>query len=178
MTAWLLRKTASSVSADPDKSEFTVYSSRPPAFRSGDCVVLLGGYGKGISFDYSASLVAITSASSDALTTTTATVDKWQKLPDDTTLALLQFSLTAVKNFDRPQLHFRRAYRRLPMTDLQTIKSGEPFAERSAYYLLLRALPNALRESFERELRPFATGRARPQALKQRLHLLLHFVYV
>ena len=177
MTAWLVRKTAHGVTVDPKRPLFHVHSTTRPGFRPGDDVVLAYGYGGAISFECYANIVKVEQKQDPgSLVNTAVTVDHWRNLPKDTDLKLMQFSLTIVRNLERPHLHFRRAYRRLPTVDLETLKGGEPFVERSTYYLLLHSLPAALRVGFEDELRQASSERTGAPRLESRLRLLLNFV--
>lgn len=179
MTEWLVRKNASGVRVNPKENSITILSKSRPRFRRKDGVILAEGSGKNLIFSETSTIVAVeypeTAPLGEARETKIA-LDEWKPLKQDTTLDLLQFSLKCVWNFDRPDLHFRRAYRKLPAPDIRTIAAGEPFILRTAYYSLLKSLPPRIQELFERELKDSTDRPHARVSLEDRFRKLFRFI--
>ena len=75
-------------------------------------------------------------------------VDEWKRLPEELKLSEAATSLTLVRNWRRPNVHIRLAYRRLPDDDLETLQEGHLFVARDAYLSFLDALPGRLVQLF------------------------------
>lgn len=75
-------------------------------------------------------------------------IDKWEPLPQALALNDASTSLTFVRNWRQPKVHVRRAYRRLPDADLETIERGDLFLARETYLTFINALPPRLVQYF------------------------------
>jgi hypothetical protein len=95
---------------------------------------------------------------------------------DPLALDVMWYSLTIVRNLERPWLHFRRGYRLLPAVDFESIKRGERFVARSGYYELLNALPPSLRAAYQAEEILAANGRRTRASFRQLLERLHTFI--
>ena len=75
-------------------------------------------------------------------------IDKWEPLPQALDLNDASTSLTFIRNWRRPKVHVRPAYRRLPDDDLETIERGDLFLARETYLSFVSALPPRLVQYF------------------------------
>ena len=179
MSYWLIRASAPSVNVDPAKRICVIVSRRRPRIVARDVVVLLKMMSGGEAFSSWATVTSVETSNAtdaDGVRETRMETSEWESLPDDSTVNLLRFSLTIVHNLRNPQHHFRAGYRRLPRDDFETIKSGEAFVGRTAYFELLGALPEELRNQFrvsELISPPFQLGQPTFEARLRRLYEFL-----
>jgi hypothetical protein len=82
-------------------------------------------------------------------------IDEWKSLPQEVDLTDASTSLTFIRNWRRPKIHVRLAYRRLPEEDLETLERGDLFVARDAYLTFLDAVPARLSQLFLAENPPF-----------------------
>jgi hypothetical protein len=82
-------------------------------------------------------------------------IEKWERLTQEVDLGDASTSLTFVRNWRRPSLHVRPAYRRLPDADLETIERGDLFLARATYLTFLGSLPPRTAQLFLAENFPF-----------------------
>jgi hypothetical protein len=178
MRYWLLRQNAPSITMSEGSPGFVISSRRQPSIEKGDKIVAFTNTGGIATFLHYADVVAVNRADSEDLDghrETRVSVNEWTPLKDPVELKLIVYSLTLVHNLEKPALHFRRGYRSLPTVDFETIIKGEVFVNRTAYYVLLEALPNSLQLAFraaqlvERPLRPNIS-------FAERLRRLEHFI--
>ena len=179
MTDWLVREHARGVMVDAPKNSVTIWAKSKPRFRENDRMLLASGYGETLTFNRVGKIISIDRLEKQELDERVpirANVENWVQLPEETTLGLMQFSLTFVRNLERPNVHFRRTYRKLPEADTQTLAEGDPFVMRTAYYNFLYALPSEMQRTFIRELED-TSARARDRTrLDERLSMLLGLV--
>jgi hypothetical protein len=162
MSFWLMRQDAPSISIAREPPSLAIRSRRRPTIQEGDTIVTFSNAGGEAKFLDSATVTTVETQSpvdADRNRVTLVSVDAWRPLKEAVDLKNLLFSLTFVRNFAKPMLHFRRGYRTLPANDYETIMSGEVFVSRTLYYTLLHALPDTMRTAFqiERLLVPVVT---------------------
>jgi hypothetical protein len=151
MANWLVRTDAPSISFNGKFEEFVVTSRRKPRIRAGDTILFLKS-ASGVLFENFAKVTHVRQAEKtddDGNGATSFLVSRYESAIPDIDIDSLKFSLTFVRNFSNPSLHFRRGYRSVSAQDLKTIINGEAFLARTAYYELLGSLPSTLRASFE-----------------------------
>ena len=156
----------------------TIKSRRRLSIRQGDELLLLSRSEGRQAFTAYTSVVTVESPSSerdDRLQTHRVLVDHWLPLEPPVYLDLFIFSLTIVRNLDRPNLHFRSGYRRLPEEDVMSIRKAEPFVARTTYYKLLNALPDGLQSSFLADLL-LDTSFANATRFQERARKLITFI--
>jgi hypothetical protein len=179
MTDWLVREHARGVMIDASQNSVTISAKSQPRFRANDRMLLASGYGDDLTFNNLGKIASVDVLEQRGLddgVAIKATIEKWVQLPEETTLGLMQFSLTFVKNLERPHVHFRRAYRKLPESDTQTLVDGEPFVMRTAYYNLLYSLSSETKRTFVRELEDTSESVRDRRLLDDRIRLLLGFI--
>jgi hypothetical protein len=154
MRYWLLRRNAPSIAMTEGSPGFVISSRRPPSIQKGDKIASFTNIdGIATFLDYAEILAVDRSEAQDrdGYRDTRVSVNEWTPLKDPIALKSIVYSLTLVHNLEKPALHFRRGYRTLPAVDFETIVSGEVFVSRSAYYVLLDALPYSLQLAFRAE---------------------------
>lgn len=158
MANWIIRANAPSVTVE--RSRVVLKSRRRVSIASGDELVLLSWES---AFLERARVVEVREASAPSLVPSSEgeekrwweiDIDEWKPLPEELKLSEASTSLTFVRNWRRPNVHVRLAYRRLPDEDLETLERGELFVSRDAYLTFLDALPGRLRQLFLAENPP------------------------
>lgn len=151
MNFWLVRADAPSVTVD-SKVGMIIRSRTAPRLKVGDQIVLANN-GK-----FTKHGIVQKVDSSDGRTSALQpfsyggriklAVEKWESIADSK-IADLRFSLTFIKDVNRPERHLRRNYRSVKASDFRTIVHGEVFLARTAYFELLTSLPGDTRLKFE-----------------------------
>lgn len=163
---------------EPDHSVLTIASRRMPRMSAGDTVLLLEGRNQR-RFTATAivlRVVHIQSDGADEAMFTKIELGSATALPEGLDLDALWYSLTIVRNTSRPNVHFRRGYRLLPLDDFETIRNGEPFIARTGYFELWNSLPPSLKAAFESEQILLAGGGREREGFRQRLERLYKFI--
>lgn len=149
MTYWLVRFDAPSITVEDDSKKIFIRSKRAPRIARGDHVLLV----KNKLFH---SLAVVESRSTPApadqfgdLLETTINVEEWTLISDGLPYDLQAFSLSFVRNFERPYVHFSRGYRTLKREDFETITGKKIFLARTAYLELYHALPQVMQREFD-----------------------------
>jgi hypothetical protein len=152
MANWIIRANAPSVAVDGNR--VVLKSRRRVSIAPGDELVLLSWAS---TFVEKARVIEVREASAPSLSPSVegaekrwweVHVDEWRDLPEEIKLSEASTSLTFVRNWRRPNVHVRHAYRRLPDEDLETLERGELFVARDAYLTFLDALPPRLVQLF------------------------------
>jgi hypothetical protein len=154
MANWIIRSNALSVSVE--NTRIILRSKRHVSIKPGDELVLLSS---GWVFTHTARVLDISAGSTTLRPNEQKNwwelhIERWDPLPREVELDDVSTSLTFVRNWKRPKVHVRQAYRRLPDDDLETIKRGDIFLARDAYLTLIAALPPRLGQYFLAERSP------------------------
>ena len=148
MANWIIRTNAPSVSVE--KSRVVLNSSRRVSIGPDDELVLLSTEW---TFTHKARVREITEsriavARGGEKRSWEIHITGWQTFPQVVDLNDVSTSLTFIRNWKRPKVHVRHAYRRLPDGDLETLERGEYFLARHAYLTFISALPRRLVQLF------------------------------
>jgi hypothetical protein len=172
MADWLVRN-AESTKVDLQHKQVRIRIRRTLGIKEGDRLVLLAAPGIQPTFTHVATVNRIRMFQEEDVRLYNVEVDDWSALDRQVARDEFRYSLTIVRNLERPYLHFLRGYRLLPESDYEAIVRGEPFLARSAYMELFLALPNSLQRTFRAENLALETERA-PYA--ERLRALFLFL--
>lgn len=135
---------------DRTDESFIVASRRGMAIRKGDELALVSRLHGGIVFVATAIVDAVKQAKEIAAPAAPDDVPRryyeviygrLKKFDEPIPLDLLSYSLQRLTNFNRPSVHFRRAYVRLSFSDYETIRTGRIYWARTAFGTILNALP-------------------------------------
>jgi hypothetical protein len=149
---WIIRANAPSVVIE--QKRIVLKSRRRVSIASGDELVLLSWQSV---FVEKARVIGVREASAPSVVPSSEgelkrwweiDIDEWKDLPAELKLSEASTSLTFVRNWRRPSVHVRLAYRSLPDEDLETLERGELFVARDAYLTFLYALPDRLVQLF------------------------------
>jgi hypothetical protein len=152
MANWIIRANAPSVTIE--QKRIVLKSRRRVSIKSGDVLVLLS---RETVFADKAQVLEVREASAPTIAPFEEgeikqwweiDIDEWKNLQQEVDLTDASTSLTFVRNWRRPKVHVRLAYRRLPDEDLETLERGELFVARDAYLTFLDALPARLVQAF------------------------------
>jgi hypothetical protein len=152
MANWIIRANAPSIAVE--RNRVVLKSRRRVSISSGDELVLFSWEA---TFVEKARVLEVREASAPSLSPSVEgeekrwweiDIDEWKHLPVQLKLDEASTSLTFVRNWRRPNVHVRLAYRRLPDEDLKTLERGELFVARDAYLTFLDALPDRLVQLF------------------------------
>lgn len=158
MTTWIIRTGAPSVVLEA--SRVVLRSRRRISIRSGDELVLLS---RESVFVNKAQVVEVRQGGTPYIVSSDEEekqrwwevhIEDWKKLRQEIALADASTSLTFIRNWKRPKVHVRLAYRRLPDADMETLERGELFIARDTYLHFLDALPPRLVQLFLAENPP------------------------
>lgn len=143
---WLIREGARSVSIDRQTRRITLTTRGRTGFGPGDRVLIMAGPLKEATFREWAAIadVSVPTPDENGLITTVLYLDEIVGIPEPNEARLFLYSLTFVRNLERPDRHFYRPYRLVPSEDFASIVEGELFVSRTAYYEFLKALPEDL----------------------------------
>src|SRR5271166_131412 len=138
MAIWIIRANAPSVTVE--KKRLVLKSKRRVSIGPGDELVLLSS--ESVFVD-KARVLEVREASAPSIAPSTESereqkrwweidIDEWKSLPQEIDLTDASTSLTFIRNWRRPKVHVRLAYRRMPDEDLETLERGELFVARDA----------------------------------------------
>jgi hypothetical protein len=149
MANWIVRSNAPS--ATVDETRVILRSRRRVAVKAGDDLVLLSSEWH---FTAKARVLEVVEGSGTTLEGGEEKrwwelrIDRWESLAQEIALDDAATSLTFIRNWRRPKIHVRRAYRSLSDDDLETIERGDLFIAREAYLTFISALPPRLAQLF------------------------------
>ena len=150
MANWIIRATAPSVTVE--QKRVVLRSRRRVSIVAGDELVLLSN--ESVFID-KARVLEVRHASAPSIAPLDeGDIDEWKSLPQEVDLTDASTSLTFIRDWRRPKIHVRLAYRRLPEEDLETLERGELFVARDAYLTFLDALPARVVQLFLAENPP------------------------
>ena len=179
MANWIIRENAPS--ATIEQKRIVLKSRRRVSIKSGDEVVLLS---RETVFVDKAQVLEVRQVSTPSSARFEESepkwwweiqIDEWKSLPLEIDLNDASTSLTFIRNWRRPKVHVRPAYRRLPDEDLETLERGKLFVARDAYLTFLDALPARLVQVFLAENPPLLQTR-RTTDYAERARALILFV--
>jgi len=157
MRHWLVRVDAPSIKMAPGNKALVITSKRQPNIKAGDVIVLMTKVRqKGVFSKYTTvsgvEVSKVKKLPGEITVKTKVFLTGWESLSNtdgsSSEVDVFNYSLTFVRNLLRPNLHFRRGYRILPVHDFETIQRGEAFVARTGYFELLNALPVTMRKKF------------------------------
>jgi hypothetical protein len=179
MANWIIRENAPS--ATIEQKRVVLKSRRRVSIKSGDELVLLS---REAVFVNKAQVLGVTEASAPSIAPFEESepkqwgenqIDEWTSLQQEIDLNDASTSLTFIRNWRRPKVHVRPAYRRLPDEDFATLERGELFVARDAYLTFLDALPARLVQAFLAENPPFLRTRYTTE-YAERARALISFI--
>src|SRR6267143_4421441 len=127
MANWLLREGSPSTEVSAQSSVVVIRIRRGLSIKPRDRLLLLSSLLERPAFTHRATVGSVeeVKAEEDGLRVYRLTVDKWQPLDRAIERDEFRYSLTVVRNLEKPFLHFRQGYRRLPESDYISIREGE-----------------------------------------------------
>jgi hypothetical protein len=176
MANWIIR--ANAPSATIEQKRVVLKSRRRVSIKSGDELVLLS---REAVFVEKAQVLEVREASAPSIAPFEEgelkqrweiKIDEWTSLQQEIDLNDASTSLTFIRNWRRPKVHVRPAYRRLPDEDLATLERGELFVARDAYLTFLDALPARLVQAFLAENPPLLHTRRTTDYAERALGLI------
>lgn len=179
LTHWMIRGDAPSIQVDDQSSTFIIKSRRKPRIRPNDDLLLMRrDLGLG-TFTHHATVRRMEdrpATEDEGSQSHKVVIDRWVPLDPPVEVDLFRYSLTAIRNQEKPYLHFNLGYRTLSNPDVSAILKAEPFLARTTYYELLNALPLELHREFLIEFALDQTFSESEASFHERTRRLINFI--
>jgi HKD family nuclease len=150
---WLVRASPS-VTVNPSKADFSIFSKRKPTIAEDDAIVMMVGSDVAsaafIDFGSVTSVISSATADNSGYETKVAFSGQSEELSESIKLELTSalYSLEFIKDTSRAAVYLRRGYRKISCDDFETIIEGRLYVARTGYHLLLNSLPELTQRRF------------------------------